>query len=140
MSYCTQQDMIERYGEEELIQLTDHTGAGVIDTATITRAITDADGDIDGRLGSRFRLPITPVPKILVRIACDIARYHLYPIAAPEHVAKRYDDAIRFIDGVAKGRISIGISATGAAPAASGEAVRLEGGGSVFGRKDNSFI
>ena len=139
MSYCTQQDLVDRYGEIELIQLSDHDNQGTINSDVVNRAISDAEGEIDGHLGGRYPLPITPVPKSLERIACDIARYYLYDDNATEQVSKRYNDAVKFLQGVGRGDINIGIATTGGKPTSQNTATVISGG-SVFGRKDNSFI
>lgn len=138
MSYCSSQDLVDRFGEAELIQLTDHERVGGIDSAVLDRAISDADGEIDGYL-SKFPRPISPVPKVLMRIACDITRYYLYDDQATEHVQRRYDNAVAFLKGVARGEISIGVDEAGESPQSDNEAV-MESGGNVFNRSDNGFI
>jgi phage gp36-like protein len=139
MSYCTKQNLIDRYGETELIQLTDRSALGAIDDTVIDRAIADADGEIDGYLAGRYSAPISPIPKSLVRIACHLTRYYLYDDQAPEQITKRYDDAVKFLRGVASGQISIGVDAAGAKPTSQNTAT-IESGGNVFNRNDNSFI
>ncbi|MDI1231336.1 MAG: DUF1320 domain-containing protein [Methylobacter sp.] len=139
MSYCTLQELIDRFSEQELIQLADRDNDGVIDVAVVDRAIADADGEIDGYLSSRYAAPITPVPKSITRIACDMSRYYLYDDLAPEQVTKRYNDAVKFLIGVAKGDISIGITALGAKPSSQNTA-QMQTGGNVFNRNDKSFI
>ncbi len=139
MAYCTQDDLITRYGEEELIQLTDATGAGVINADTVARAIADAAGEIDGYLAGRYSVPLSPVPKSIERIACDIARYYLYADQITEAVKKRYDDAVLFLRGIARGDIHVGVDDAGAAPVSDNGAV-MQSGGNVFTRKDRSFI
>lgn len=138
MSYCTLQDLIDRYGEAELLQLTDRERVGQINSDTVDRAISDADGEIDGYL-SKFSRPITPVPKVLVRIACDITRFYLYDDQATEIVEKRYFNAVKFLQGVARGEISIGVDDAGAAPESSNDA-EVVSGGNVFNRSDTGFI
>lgn len=120
MSYATKQDMINRFGAEELIQLTDESGAGDIDDDMLDRAFADADADINGYLAGRYAVPLANTPPVVTRLACEIARYHLYNKAAPETVAQRYKDAIRTLEGIAKGLIGIGLDALGAPIAPSG--------------------
>ncbi len=139
MNYCTQQDLIDRYGEDELIQLTDRNGTDAIDTDVLNRAISDADGEIDSRIGSRFKAPITPIPKSLVRVGCEITRYYLYDDQVTETIQQRYKDAIKFLTGIASGVISIGVDESGAQPESENTAT-IESGGNVFNRKDKSFI
>ena len=137
--YADKQAMIDRYGNDELIQLTDRAMAGVIDDTVLDRALEDADGEINGYLSSRFSAPINPVPTTLVRIACDMARYYLYDDNATDQVTKRYNDAVKFLKGVADGSISIGVSAAGEKPE-SESLPEFESGGNTFNRKDTSFI
>ena len=108
MSYCTEQDLITRYGEDELIQLTDKQNVGQLDTDVINSAIADADSLIDGYLGSRYQLPVNPVPRSLVRIACEICRYYLYETLATDEVKDRYNEAVRALKASSKGKTSNG--------------------------------
>lgn len=138
MPYCTMQDLIDRFGEDELIQLTDRANLGVIDDSVLNQAIADADAEINGYLAN-YSLPLATVPIVLVRSACDIARYFLYDDAATEQVTKRHDDVLKFLGQVAKGTISLGVDATGNKPTPS-DGTLMESGGRVFGRDDNGFL
>lgn len=131
MPYCTLTNLIDRYGETELIQLTDRTGGGVVDQDVIDQAISDADAVIDGHLAGRYTLPISPVPAILVGYACDLARERLYKDAAPELIIKRGDDARRFLVMVAQGKVSLGATPEPAADLS----VQFETGQKVFARE-----
>jgi phage gp36-like protein len=125
MSYAIQQDLIDRFGQTELIQLTDLAGAGTINATEVARALADADGEIDGYLAGRYALPLPAIPKIITGYACDIARYRLYKGVIAETVQKNYDQAIKFLSLVAQGKISLGPDATGnqVAPVAGGPAI-----------------
>jgi phage gp36-like protein len=137
VSYCTKQNLIDRFGEGELIQLTDRTGAGVINDTVLNQAIGDADGEINGYLAGRYDLPLASVPPVLVLKACDIARFYLYDEAVPDIVKTRYENAIAWLKGVAKGDISLGLD-TGSAEIVSSGSPEMQSAGSVFGR-DNSY-
>ncbi len=110
MTYATQQDLVDRFGEAELIQLTDRADprTGQIDTAVVARALADADATINSYVKSRYSLPLAAVPQVLVRIAADLARFALYDDHAPDHVAGRQRDAIQYLRGVADGRATLG--------------------------------
>jgi phage gp36-like protein len=114
--YATQQDLIDRFGETEVIQLSDRASTGAIDAAVVAAKLADAAAEIESYLAGRYTLPLEPVPLALQRIACDIARYHLYDDRPTEYVAKRYDAAIAFLRSVNKGDIQLGVDAGGAAP------------------------
>lgn len=109
MPYATPQDMIDRFEEREMIQLTDRHDTGSIDSTVLAKALADADAEIDGHLMGRYTLPLASVPIVLTRYACDIARYFLYDNHATEQVSKRYDDARRFLVAIGKGDISLGL-------------------------------
>lgn len=108
MPYATQQDLVDRYSETEIIQLSDRAKTGAIDVAVVAAKLADADAEIDSYLVGRYTLPLVPVPLVLARIACDIARYHLFDDNATEQVTTRYKDAIRFLESLAKGTVSLG--------------------------------
>ena len=133
MPYALKSDMLEEFDEQELIQLTDRDipTAGAIVDAVLTRALTGASAEIDGYLvrysGQTLTLPI------LTRYACDIARYRLYRSGAPEEVRNRYRDAIRFLEMVAAGKISLGVAAE---TAASETTIQFTTGQKVFVRED----
>jgi phage gp36-like protein len=116
MPYASQQALIDRFGESELIRLSDHDGTGAINASVVEGKLADADAEIDGYLSGRYTLPLTNVPEALRRIACDIARYHLYDDRVTEAVQKRYDDAIRFLRMVAKGEVQLGVDLGGNTP------------------------
>ncbi len=115
-TYAAKADMIERFGEREILQLTDkhEPGTGAIDEAVLDRALEDADGAIDAALQARYTLPLATVPKILKRYACDLARYHLYGDGASDGVRKRYEDALKFLREVSAGTLNLGADSAGA--------------------------
>lgn len=138
MSYCSAFDMTVRFQERELIQLTDISNTGAIDYAVIEAAISDAGAEIDGYL-SAYPLPLSVIPASLTLKCCDIARYYLYDDHAPEHVEKRYERAIKYLEQVARGAIGLGIDDAGNQPETENSAL-MESGGRVFGRDDNGFL
>ncbi|TAN12916.1 MAG: DUF1320 domain-containing protein [Burkholderiaceae bacterium] len=121
MDYATQQDLIDRFGEPELIQLTDPENQAAIDPARIDRALADATALADGLLGKIYALPLAgctkpdpqpgnpgataqvPPPQ-LTRICCDLARYYLYDDLAPDaEVYRRYKAATVELQAIAGG-------------------------------------
>ncbi len=101
MQYATVQDLVDRFGEREMIQLTDLEIQSV-QADKVQRAIDDAQAFADAYVGKAYSLPLTgctkpapapgdvhavlmvPPPQ-LTRIVCDVARYYLYQALAPEH-------------------------------------------------------
>ena len=113
MTYASQQALIDRFGFQELLELSDRSQSGVLDSDVVNGALLDADAEINSFLASRYVLPLTQTSQELVRLACDITRYRLYDIRATEAVKLRYDDAIRKLRDVSKGVASLGTPACG---------------------------
>lgn len=113
MSYASSADMIARFGERELVELTDRVGAGVPDAALIQRALDDAASEIDGYLRGRYALPLATVPPVLRRIACDIARYLLAAERATDEIRWRYERGLKILDGIAAGRVHFALAQAG---------------------------
>ncbi|MBW2673866.1 MAG: DUF1320 domain-containing protein [Deltaproteobacteria bacterium] len=113
MSYALKADILEQLDEDILIQLTDDTDAGTVDDDMVTRAIADADAEIDGYCGTRYDVPFSPVPVMIRKLSVDIAIYNLYARrkGVPEDRQKRYDNALRFLRDVSRGLISMGSDA-----------------------------
>lgn len=125
MSYAAVADMIARYGLDELIELTDldNIPPTTINAARIELKLSDAAAFIDGYVGQVYRLPLRGCrkpatapgaaaeyvhPPVLVRLACDIARFYLYDDLAPEHeVYRRYQSAVKELDNIASGRAQL---------------------------------
>jgi len=117
--YATQQDLVARFGERELIQLTDRSGSGAIDSAVLDAAIADASEEIDTFVGARYSLPLATTPQIIVRWCADIARYRLFDNDVPEAVQKRYDAARSALRMLVEGKTTLGLDA-GEAPQQAG--------------------
>jgi phage gp36-like protein len=133
MLYATQQDLIDRFGEDELIQLTDRADppAGAIDAAVAARALDAAEAMIDGYVGVRYALPLAQVPPLLTGIACDLARYHLYTNQATETVSARRDQAVATLRDIAAGKLALPVGET-ETPAPASVGVAIAGPGRVF--------
>ena len=114
MPYCTQAILEEHYGTNFLIQLTDRgeEATGMINSATVDRAIAAADGMINGHLAGRYVLPLSAVPDPIPTIAERLAIYELHD----------YKDALATLDKISKGTIQL---------AAAGIATPTTGGGSA---------
>ena len=96
--------------DDELVQLTDDTGAGTIDSTLVADQLALASAEIDGYLGARYSLPLGTAPAILTNLCVDLAVFNMYARrqGPPEHWQKRYDNAIKFLVKVSEGKISLG--------------------------------
>ena len=107
LMYCTAQNLIDRFGLAEIIQLTDRANAGVIDQTVLAQAIADAEAEIDSYL-VLYNLPLSTIPSNFERIAADISRYYLYDVLMTDQVKLRYDACIKYLKEVSGGTLSLG--------------------------------
>src|SRR4051812_14243875 len=118
MPYATATQLLQRFNANEIAQRADRadvrlvTSALMIDAAAanslagytvdeqaaaaaalaiVQRALVDADNAINSYIGGRYPLPIAPVPEILERVACDLARFYLYDDQVTDNIQKRFD-------------------------------------------------
>lgn len=124
MAYATPQDLLERFGAAEVAQLSGRTSGGVADTAMLARALADAQAEIDSHLAVRYLLPLATVPPLLVMLAADLARYHLWRQDASELVTERYKAAVATLKRLASGAMLLD-GAAASQPAQVGAAVTL---------------
>lgn len=120
MTYATKQNLIDRFGDKELAELTDRTNGAVIDDTVVTRALNDADALINGYLAAKYTLPLAVVPAALEPVASDVARYYLYEDRVTDIVKNRYEDRVAWLEGVSRGTVNLGVSTANQAPAAAG--------------------
>jgi phage gp36-like protein len=107
--------MIARYPNRDLVQLTNEDPTQTaINPSIIGQALADASAEIDGYLDGRFALPLNDVPTVLNRLACDVAMYRLQSLRPLHDMAdarKRYEDAVELLVRVARGEVTLGLTA-----------------------------
>lgn len=120
MNYCTVTDMVDFFGNVEMVRLTDINPPHqqlVVDSVA-EKSIKDAQAEINMYLEGRNLLPLKSIPDVLRRITADVARYYLYSNPKDDHpVTKRYQQRVKQLEGVASGRLSLGLDAKGAVQA-----------------------
>ena len=118
MTYATQQDMTNRFGDREVIALTDRDRSGIIDAPVLQSALESADDEINAYLASNYSLPLANALPIVRDFACDIARYRLCggEVVETEEVRNRYHAAIKFFEKASKGLVSLGVNALNQTP------------------------
>jgi phage gp36-like protein len=110
VTYAVQQDLIDRFGDAEMKAVADRDRNGVIDTVVVDKALTDADGEINGYLARRHALPLASVPDHVKKVACDLARLFLHAANPPEYVLTAARDARAWLRDVANGIVELGVS------------------------------
>jgi phage gp36-like protein len=137
--YCTQADIEAVIPEAELIQLTDDTVPPfMVDAAKISAAIAAAGELIDGYISSRYQLPLTNCPALVKRISVDLAVYEIFmrrkKRAVPETVQKTYDNAMRLLNAIAGGKVTLGSTSAGLpAQSSAVDTVQFSAADRVFG-------
>ena len=120
MTYATQAELVERFGETMLVDLTDRADppAGAIDAGVVGDALTDTDAMIDGYLLGRYQLPLASTPALLKDLAKAIAIYKLHRDAASDKIRGDYEDAQKTLRLIAAGDIRLNVA--GVEPTSSG--------------------
>ena len=111
MAYCTKTDIEKMLPSADVTDFTDDEGTGAQVSTRVSEAIAQADAEIDSYCGGRYSVPFSSVPDIVKKCSVDIAIYNLYSRRVetiPETRSERYKNAIRQLEGIAKGIISIG--------------------------------
>ncbi|WP_369586606.1 gp436 family protein [Kingella oralis] len=110
-SIITQSDMQQRFGEAELIKLTDRAKTRAIDSDVLQQAINDAEAEAGSYLAAAgFRLPFAAPHTLKVKV-CDIARWYLYDNGIAAVVQTRYDHAIAWLKAVVRNPAMLGLEA-----------------------------
>jgi phage gp36-like protein len=137
MGYAVKQDLIDRFGEKELRELTDRVNRPptTIDETVVGRALADATALIDGYIAKKYNLPLATVPEILIKTTSDVARYYLHGKAADKDspVTAAYNQAVAWLKDVAKGLIQLDDGGETPEPAGGG-AIKTSAPNRVFTR------
>ena len=137
MAYSTIDDIRKLLPEQELIALTDDESLGTVEQGRVDEAIAQADAEIDSYCAVRYSVPVSPVPAMLRKLSVDIAVYSLYSRtvqSAPEVRAERYRAAVRQLEGISKGTLTLGVEQAQSAES-SGAETNKTSDESVFTRK-----
>ncbi len=118
MSYCTQQNLVDRYGQLMVQRLSDRAipATGVIDPNVVAQALADTDAIINAYLMGRYQLPLSTTPDLLVDLAKVIAIYKLHRQEADPKIVYDYEDARKQLLNISTGVIRLNVA--GVEPAA----------------------
>ncbi|WP_062497070.1 gp436 family protein [Gluconobacter potus] len=112
MAYASVSDLIQRFGERELINNTTPEGMPreAIDQARVGQALTDASALIDSFLNRKFQVPLQNAPASVVNACCKIARFDIAQSGATQPTDQmRLDqkDALNWLTLIAKGTVTL---------------------------------
>jgi phage gp36-like protein len=107
----------------------------------VQRALQDADDTINGYISARYTLPVTPVPAVLQRVACELARFYLYDDQVTDLIKDRQAANIKWLGEVSKGTVSLGADAASGVQPVSSAGAELVTSESIWKRdRSGSFI
>jgi phage gp36-like protein len=112
--YCTSQDIEKQITHEILVQLTNDTPPqDTVDDSVTYEAILYSSTLIDGYLRGKYTLPLDTHFPLLRIIAIDLSIYRLYSrrlqADMPESILAQYKEAIKTLEKIQKGTISLEI-------------------------------
>lgn len=83
----------------------------------VTKALEDASAEADAYIGQRYDLPLPSTPPVLRGKVVDIAVWNLFARRglgeADEVVRERYKNAVKWLEQLAVGKVSLPLPASG---------------------------
>jgi phage gp36-like protein len=114
MAYCTEQDIEKRLPASRLAEITDDEPGSndpVIDSGNVSRAIADADSEIDTYLRGKHDVPLATVPDTVRRWSVILSIWNLYArridLSVPETLEKDYDRVVGQLKNVRDNKLMI---------------------------------
>ncbi|WP_343620869.1 DUF1320 domain-containing protein [Acinetobacter proteolyticus] len=105
MSYLSREELIERYGEAEIVRLERNIAkTDGPNPSTSEKAIADAEEMVNGYVAVQYPLPLPVTTEPVKRAVAVIARYFLYKDKPTEIVRMDYEDVISWLKQIAAGK------------------------------------
>jgi phage gp36-like protein len=89
--YATKPDLEKRLGSDTLVSLADDNRDGVADDDVVNAVLNQASSKIDLYLSSRYAVPLTYVPSIIMEICVSLAVPLLF-VRKREQISKEHID------------------------------------------------
>ena len=124
--YLTPEELLSFLPQKSVAQLTnDDPQAKEVDMDKVKETLRVAEELTDGYLRGRYELPLSTVPTLLRDVVRTIARFKLYERRPesnmPETVMETYKAAVKTLEQIRSGRITLGVAATAEAMPERGE-------------------
>ncbi|QBR36034.1 DUF1320 domain-containing protein [Leisingera sp. NJS201] len=112
MAYAAQDDLVTRYGQDLLVELTDRgeEPTGEIDADVVAKAISGTDALIDGHLQGRYVLPMAETPPLIRELAEQITIYKLHRYTPSELIKDEQKAALATLEKIAKGTVRLPVA------------------------------
>lgn len=106
--YVQVDDLVARFGDEEIIQLTDRTNNDQIDETVAADALDEAEAEAEGYLRGRYTLPLQTAPRQVKDVILHLARERLDPNPS-DIVMQRAREARDVLKAISAGRVQLDI-------------------------------
>jgi phage gp36-like protein len=116
---------------------TEEAARAAVGLIVIQRALQDAEDTINGYISARYTLPVSPVPAVLERVACEMARFYLYDDQVTDLIKERHAANMKWLGEVSKGTVSLGADAISGVQPVSSSGAELVTSGSVWKRENS---
>lgn len=115
IAYATQEDIVSRHGDDMLLRIADRDDDDTVDEDAVNLALESASSEIDSYVATRYPVPLASPSAMVKQVCVDIAVYRLASSesALTDEMRKRYEDAIKWLQAVAKGDAAIVTPSTG---------------------------
>lgn len=128
--YATVSDMIARFGETQILRLSnpENRETEIVDEAKVNIALGDASVLIDGYIRGRYLVPIAVPPADIVRATCILARYDLSDTersSPSDEMSKGRADVIKWLEAISKELVNLDIPVAAPAGPAVGSGPRM---------------
>lgn len=115
--YLSPEELLAFMPGKSVAQLTnDDPKAEKADMAKVQEAVRAAEELANGYLRGRYALPLSTVPTLLRDVVRTIARFKLYErrpeSKMPDTVLETYKAAVKTLEQIRSGRITLGVAAT----------------------------
>ncbi len=136
--YATATDMIARFGETQILRLSnpEDLTATTVDVVKVNQAIADATALIDGYLRKRYEVPVMTPPVDLIAACCKVARYELAQgerTTPTEQMKNDRSDVMKWLEQISRGVVNLD------APLASGAVGQSIGSGPRYSDRPRDF-
>lgn len=104
MAYAT---IVDVFGRFTPIRTMVGVGSYEVASAEVNSMfVADAESFVDAYIGSRYAVPVTPVPPLITQITSDLAIFNMLAekqVKVPDHVQARYDRQVAILEQLRDG-------------------------------------
>jgi phage gp36-like protein len=112
VSYAVVQDLVDAFGEDEMVRVTTPDGGelGAVNAPKAQRCLDEASDLMDSYLRRRYQVPVTSPSTVLRRCCCVLARKMLREGGHTEpsdQVVAAYNGQLKWLEQIVEGRVTL---------------------------------